>query len=136
MQVNDAAAYRKAKTEVLRFEIGDETTDPDKQISFYADLAHFVKLVCDNLDPAKPGAAELKAAGADLNEYISGELVVKNVYLGRDRTGKDYSSTRGISIDIPGKPGNLIEYYPTYDKLAFEKASGWSKFMAYLEKLN
>ena len=136
MQVNDTAAYRKAKTDVLRFEIGDETTDPDKQISFYADLAHFVKLVGENLDAAKPGAAELKAAGADLNEYISGELVVKTASLGRDRTGKEYSNTRGIAIDIPGKPGNLIEYYPTYDKLAFEKASGWSKFMAYLEKIN
>jgi len=135
MQVNDTAAYRKAKTEVVRFEIGDETTDPDKQISFYGDLANFVKLVGDNLDAAKPGAAELKDAGADLNEYISGELVVKTAALGRDRTGKDYSVTRGISIDIPGKPGNLIEYYPTYDKLAFEKASGWSKFMAYLEKI-
>ena len=136
MQTGDTAAYKKAKTEVLRFEVGDETTDPDKQISFYADLAHFVELVNINLDAAIPGTAELKAAGEDLNAFISGELVLKNVYLGRDRTGKDYSNTHGIAIDIPGKPGNLIEFYPTYSGLAFEKASGWSKFMSYLEKID
>ena len=136
IQVNDTAAYKKAKTEVLRFEIGDETTDPDKQISFYADLAHFVKLVSANLNPALPGAAELKTAGMDLNGFISGELVVKNAALGRDRTGKDYSNTRGISIDIPGKPGDLIEYYPTYSRLAFEKASNWQKFISYLETID
>jgi hypothetical protein len=52
--------------------------------------------------------------------------------VGKDRTGKEYSNTHGISIDIPGKPGNLIEFYPTYSKLDFAKASGWEKFMDYL----
>ncbi|MEI7482091.1 MAG: clostripain-related cysteine peptidase [Elusimicrobiota bacterium] len=136
IKVNDAAAYRKAKTEVVRFEVGDEVTDPDKQISFYADLAHFVELVNANLDAARPGADELKAAGTDLSEYISGQLVVKNVHLGRDRTGKDYSNTHGIAIHLPGKPGNLIEYYSTYSRLAFEKVSNWSRFITYLEKIN
>ena len=136
MQVNDTSAYRKAKTEVLRFEVGDEITDPDKQISFYADLAHFVRLVNTNLDIRRPGAAELKAAGLDLTGFISGELVVKNAALGHDRTGKDYASTRGIAINIPGKPGNLIEYYPTYSNLAFEKAANWQRFMTYLEKID
>lgn len=134
MQVDDTAAYRKAARDVLRFEVGDETTDPDKQISFYADLAHFVKLVNAGLDVSRPGAAVFKAAGEDLLGFISGELVVRNASLGRDRTGKDYSSAKGIAIDIPGKPGNLIEYYPAYGELAFEKASGWKSFMAYLEK--
>jgi len=136
MQVNDAAAYKKAGAGVLRFEIGDETTDPDKQISFYGDLYHFVELVNANLNAGLPGADKLKAAGEDLNEFIASELTVKNVYLGMDRTGKDYSNTHGISINIPGKPGSLIEYYPTYSRLAFEKAAEWRKFMNYLEKIN
>ena len=38
----------------------------------------------------------------------------------------------GIALQIPGKPGNLIEYYPTYSRLAFEKATGWDRFVKYL----
>ncbi len=132
----DPAAFKKAKEGVLRFEVGDEVTDPDKQISFYADLHHFVTLVNASLDPALPGAAGLKAAGEKLNRFITGELVIKNVHQGRDRTGKEYSNTRGIAVNIPGKPGNLIEYEDTYGELAFAKASGWQKFNDYLEKLD
>jgi len=136
MQINDTTAYKKAKTGVLRFEVGDETTDPDKQISFYGDLYHFVELINANLNPALPGAGKLKAAGDDLNKFIAAELTVKNAYLGKDRTGKDYSNAHGIAINIPGKPGSLIEYYPTYSRLAFEKATGWQTFMNYLEKMD
>jgi len=136
MQINDTAAYKKAKTDVVRFEVGDETTDPDKQISFYGDLYHFVELINANLNPALPGAGKFKTAGDDLNKFIAAELTVKNVYLGKDRTGKDYSNTHGIAINIPGKPGSLIEYYPTYSRLAFEKATGWQNFMNYLEKID
>ena len=133
MAAGDNAAMARAKTEVLRFEVGDETTDPDKQISFYGDLYNFVELTGRYADLSKPGAKEAAAAGEDLEKFIAGDLTVKNVWVGKDRTGKEYSNTHGISIDIPGKPGNLVEYYPTYSKLAFEKASGWSKFMTYLE---
>jgi hypothetical protein len=136
MQINDTAAFKKAKSGVLRFEIGDETTDPDKQISFYGDLYHFVELVNSGLNPALPGAARFKAAGEDLKTFISHELTLNNAFLGRDRTGKDYSNTHGISINIPGKPGNLIDYYPSYSGLAFEKETGWQKFISYLEKIN
>jgi len=87
------------------------------------------------LDGTLPGADKLKAAGEDLRKYIAAELTVKNAYLGKDRTGKEYSNTHGIAIDIPGKPGSLIEYYPTYSRLAFEKATGWQAFMKYLEKI-
>jgi len=133
MAAGDKAALARAKTEVLRFEVGDETTDPDKQISFYGDLYNFVELAGRYADKSLPGAKEAAAAGEDLNRFITGELTVKNVWLGKDRTGKEYSNTHGIAINIPGKPGNLIEYYPTYSKLAFEQAAGWSKFMTYLE---
>jgi hypothetical protein len=135
MLVNDRAALIKAKTEVLRFEVGDEISDPDKQISFYADLSHFARLVNANLNTALPGALELKAAGEDLQTFIGSVLTLKNSFVGKDRTGKDYSDTHGIAIHIPGRPGNLIEYYPSYSGLAFEKASGWQEFIRYLEKI-
>ncbi|MBI4803438.1 MAG: hypothetical protein HY796_13040 [Elusimicrobia bacterium] len=135
MEVNDTAAYKKAKEGVLRFEVGDETTDPDKQLSFYADLYHFITLANAGLNPALPDADKFRAAGEELQKLIAEELVIKNVYQGKDRTGKEYSNTHGIAIDIPGKPGTLLEYNDTYGELAFEKASNWQKFMKYLEKI-
>lgn len=135
MAADDRPALARAKAEVLRFEVGDETTDPDKRISFYGDLHHFAELAGRYADPARAGAKELAAAGEDLKDLITGELIIRNVWLGRDRTGKEYSSTRGLGIQIPGKPGNLIEYYPAYARLAFEKASGWDTFVKYLETI-
>jgi len=82
-----------------------------------------------------PPAGRLSAAGKDLREFITGELTVRNVWLGRDRTGKQYSNAHGIAIQIPGRPGNLIDYYPSYPGLAFEKASGWGSFVKYLETI-
>ncbi|OIN99492.1 MAG: hypothetical protein COX65_00170 [Elusimicrobia bacterium CG_4_10_14_0_2_um_filter_56_8] len=135
MAADDKKALIRAKAEVLRFEVGDETTDPDKSISFYGDLYNFTELAGRYADPARPGAAAAEAAGKDLRDFITKELIVKNVWLGKDRTGKEYSSTRGLGIQIPGKPGNLIEYYPAYSELAFEKATGWDTFVKYLESL-
>ncbi|MBI4655999.1 MAG: hypothetical protein HY746_04525 [Elusimicrobia bacterium] len=134
-KINDTNALGKAKKDVLRFEVGDETTDPKKEISFYGDLYHFVEITVANLNPALDGSKELAALGEDLKQFIASALVIKNVYLGKDRTGKTYSNTHGIGIHIPGKPGNLIEYHDTYHKLAFAKDSGWRKFIKYLEKI-
>ncbi len=135
MAADDRRALARAKAEVLRFEVGDEVSDPDKRISFYGDLHHFADLAGRYADPARPGAKEQASAGEALKDFITGELIIKNVWLGKDRTGKEYSSTRGLGIQIPGRPGNLIEYYPTYSKLAFEKASGWDSFVKYLESI-
>ncbi len=133
MAAGDKPALAKAKEGVVRFEIGDTATDPDKQIAFYGDLHHFVELTARNADRSLPGTAEAIAAGERLNKFITSELVIKNAAIGRDRTGKDFSSVKGISINIPGRPGTLIEYYPTYSKLYFAKDSGWETFMKYLE---
>ena len=133
MANDDKQAFVKAKTDVLRFEVGDETTDPDKQISFYGDLYNFVELTNRYADKSRPGADAMTAAGGRLMDFISKDLTIRTAWVGKDRTGKEYSNTHGISIDIPGKPGNIVEYYPTYSKLAFEQASGWSKFMTYLD---
>jgi hypothetical protein len=132
MADDDKQAFAKAKKDVLRFEMGDETTDPDKQISFYGDLYNFAELADRYADPARPGAKEMTAAGEALEKFITGGLTIRSAWVGKDRTGKEYSNTHGISIDIPGKPGNIIEYRPTYSSLDFVKASGWDKFTAYL----
>ncbi|MDD2806326.1 MAG: clostripain-related cysteine peptidase [Elusimicrobiales bacterium] len=133
MAVGDKAALAKAKRDVVRFEIGDPTTDPDKQIAFYGDLHNFVELAARHADKALPGAAEALAAGERLNKFITSELVIKNASIGKDRTGKDFSAVKGLAINIPGRPGALIEYYPTYSKLFFAQDSGWETFMKYLD---
>jgi len=136
MAADDKPALAKAKAEVVRFEIGDASTDPDKQIAFYGDLHHFVELAARYADRSRPGAAEALAAGERLNKFIDSELVIKNAAIGKDRTGKEFSSVKGLAVNIPGKPGTLIEYYPTYEKLFFAQDSGWGAFMQYLGGIN
>jgi hypothetical protein len=133
MAADDRAALARAKAEVVRFEIGDPGTDPDKRIAFYGDLHHFVELAGRYADKSRPRAAEALAAGLNLNKFINTELVIKNAAIGKDRTGKEFSSVKGLAINIPGAPGTLIEYYPTYSKLFFAQDSGWETFMKYLD---
>ena len=130
---DDRAALARAKAGVVRFEIGDASTDPDKQIAFYGDLHNFVELAARHADRSLPGAAAALAAGESLNKFIAEDLVIANAAVGKDRTGKDFSAVKGVAINIPGRPGTLIEYYPTYSKLAFAKDSGWESFMKYLD---
>ena len=133
MAAGDKAALARAKAGVVRFEIGDPSTDPDKRIAFYGDLHNFVELAALNADKSLPGAAEALAAGERLNKFITSDLVIRNAAVGKDRTGKDFSAVKGLAINIPGKPGTLIEYYPTYSKLFFAQDSGWETFMKYLD---
>jgi hypothetical protein len=133
MAAGDRAALAGAKADVVRFEIGDASTDPEKRIAFYGDLHHFVSLAAANADNSLPGAAAALAAGERLNEFITSELVIRNAAIGADRTGKDFSSVKGLAVNIPGRPGTLIEYYPTYSRLAFARASGWETFVQYLD---
>ena len=133
MAAGDKAALARAKAGVVRFEIGDPATDPDKRIAFYGDLHNFVELAALNADKSLPGAAEALAAGERLNKFITSDLVIRNAAVGKDRTGKDFSAVKGLAINIPGKPGTLIEYYPTYSKLFFAQDSGWETFMKYLD---
>lgn len=127
-------ALAQAKKEVLRFEVGDETTDPEKLISFYADIYNFTQILAEKTqDPARKAKAE--ALFRMLRNNIEKELVVSNVFLNKDRTGKDYSNAHGISLHIPGAPGNLIDYHKTYRYLAFEKASEWSNAIKRLENI-
>ncbi|MBU2530050.1 MAG: hypothetical protein KKD35_03325 [Elusimicrobia bacterium] len=136
MKINDRKAMSKAKKDVLRFEVGDDITDPKKEISFYGDIYDFIRIVNENLDANINGSKNLKTAGEALQKFIDDNLVIKNVALGKDRTGKDYSRTHGIAIHIPGKPGTLIEYEDTYGKLEFAKATNWEKFIDYLKQID
>ncbi|MEW5951836.1 MAG: clostripain-related cysteine peptidase [Elusimicrobiota bacterium] len=125
-------ALAKAKRDVIRFEVGDEITDPEKLISFYGDIYDFVKILAEN--SSGENKKEVLEIYSLLKNNIEKELIISNVFLNSDRTGKDYSRTHGISLHIPGADGNLIEYHKTYKNLAFEKASGWSRAIKRIEK--
>lgn len=127
----------KAKKDVLRFEVGELDTDPDKLISFYADIYHFLELI-DKYYPSKSDEwyRQYSLRWERLKKFIEKDLVIKNVYLHKDRTGKDFSNTHGISMHIPGKNGHLIDYYDTYTQLEFDKVTGWSKVIKFLESID
>jgi len=129
---DDKTALRAAKLGVLRFEIGDDTTDPDKLISFYGDISDFAAIYAANLSPAGFMTPAVRKKSAQLINFVTRKLVISNVYYGKDRTGKKYSRTKGISIHIPGAPGSLIQYENTYRNLAFARHSNWPAFMRYL----
>lgn len=135
-QLKDIDAISKAKRDVLRFEVGEVYNDPDKLISFYADPYHFFQLIeryyADRTDES---FLRFKEEFENFKSIVDKKLVVKNVYLHKDRTGKDFSNTHGISMHIPGKEGHLIDYHDTYHQLEFEKQTNWSKVIEFLKKI-
>ena len=135
-ETGDTQALKAAMRDVIRFEVGDESTDPDKKKSPYADLGHFIKLFNANMTASGPQAQAARAAGEALLAAIKG-MTVAQAGFGKDRVGNDFADTTGIGIDIPGKPGEpLLEHDNSYGKLDFVKNSAWAKFRAMLKELN
>jgi len=131
--MDDRKAVLAAKEGVLRMEIGDEITDPLKKISFYGDLSHFIELVGANASAR--GADGVRRKGAEIMRFIAGDLVIRNAFVGKDRTGKDYSNARGLAVHIPGEPGTLIEHENSYSDLLFAKSTSWGGFTEYLSSV-
>jgi hypothetical protein len=133
--LNDKKAISMAKKDVLRFEVGEVDTDPDKLISFYADPYHFFELIDKYYTNKEENYYQFKNIFESFKNIIDKKLIIKNVYLNKDRTGKDFSNTHGISMHIPGKEGNLINYYPTYNELDFDKITNWSKAINFIKSI-
>ncbi len=134
--LKDTGALSKAKRDVLRFEVGETYNDPDKLISFYADPYHFFELIEKYYaDSNEANFIKFQKELQNFKKIVDRKLVIKNVFLHKDRTGKDYSNTHGISMHIPGKEGHLIDYYDTYNQLLFDHLTGWSKVIDYLKKI-
>lgn len=133
VELKDYRGLSKAKKDVLRFEVGETYNDPDKLISFYADPYHFFEIVAtDYQNKTEEKYLEFLKEFERFKKAVA-KTVIKNVYLNKDRTGKDFSNTHGISMHIPGAKGELIKYYPTYNELLFDRLTGWSKAIKFLE---
>ena len=135
--VDDTAALKAALRDVIRFEVGDENTDPGKKKSPYADLGHFIRLYNANLKASGPEAQAARAAGQALLAAMK-EMTVANVGFGKDRVGNDFSQTTGVGLDIPGVQGGdpLLEHDDSYGKLDFVKNGLWNEFHKRLAELN
>ncbi len=133
--LKDKSAISKAKKDVLRFEVGELDTDPDKLISFYADPYHFFELI-EKYYSQKDDPTYIRFTNEfTIFKNIMNKLIIKNAYLHKDRTGKDFSNAHGISLHIPGVKGHLIDYYDTYNELLFDKLTGWSKTIKFIENI-
>jgi hypothetical protein len=135
-KLKDKNAISKAKREVLRFEVGELDTDPNKLVSFYADPYHFFELIEQNYsDKSDPVYLDFKSKVSRFKNIITKEMIIKNVYLYKDRTDKDFSNAHGISMHIPGTKGHLVDYYQTYNELEFDKITRWSNAIKFLEEI-
>jgi hypothetical protein len=135
---NDAAALKAARAGVLRFDMIGKESDPQKQISFYGDLYHYAQLMEGALTATGPAADDLRAKSAALREFIAKELVIHNAYFDKDRTGRSFADTHGISVYLPpvidkidqAKLEGIFENkYPDFE---FSKATGWHDYVTYL----
>jgi len=145
MAVKDRTLLFPALRQVMRFDIygWDETPSSQfaKNVSFSGDLYDFVRLSGELLPADIPEAAAVRAAGKELMDYISGELVSKHVYTGISDTGFDFARAGGIAAYMPSlksiDPQTLT--HPArgssdsaYWGLPFAKETRWGVFVHWL----
>jgi len=136
--MNDIAALKAARDGVMRFDAVGAAVDPKKQISFYGDLFNYLELMEKNLT-AKGTAADIFASrSASLREFIAKDLVIRNNYFDKDRTGRAFSDSHGISVYLPPVIDKIDQaklegiFEGKYQDFAFSKATGWHDFVTYL----
>jgi hypothetical protein len=81
------------------------------------DLGHFVKLVGDGTQNA-----DVKARGAELLQFLNGEVVYHN-----RATGSKYANATGLAAYLPSY------YTAAYDGLLWAKDSNWDDFMKWIK---
>ncbi|MCM2267035.1 MAG: clostripain-related cysteine peptidase [Elusimicrobiales bacterium] len=136
--VNDTAALKAARNGVIRFDAVGEASDPKKQISFYGDLFNYLELVEKNMTATGAAADLAKARSAALRQFIKNDLVIHNNYFDKERTGRSFADSHGISIYLPPVIDRIEQaklegiFEGRYQDFAFAKATGWHDFVTYL----
>ena len=129
---NDVDALKAAKAGVLRYDCLGEQTDPKMTLSFYGDLHQYAGLVSANL---KTPNAALSAKAAELQQFIDRELVIYTRGTGKNRAGKDLSSSHGISVYLAPAEARLAQdklegiFEGGYGAYEFDKATAWHDFV-------
>lgn len=138
MEADEIEAIKKARQEVIRFDILGEADDPYKTISFFADIYDFARIVLENVKNNDEKSKILKDKAQDLMEYIERELVIATGHYGNERTGKPLSLGKGVSAYFPPAFTRI-----TYDKIdsilrvpysnfTFARLTDWDKFVKFI----
>ncbi|MDP2866122.1 MAG: hypothetical protein Q8O90_07760, partial [Elusimicrobiota bacterium] len=137
-KVNDTAALKAARAGVMRFDMIGEASDPKKQISFYGDLFNYLELLEGAMTARGPAAVDLAVKSIDLRGFIARDLVIRNNYFDKDRTGRDFKDTHGISVYLPPVIDKIDQvklegiFEGKYQDFEFSRATGWHDFATYL----
>ena len=135
---NDVPALKAARAGVMRFDMIGVASDPKKQISFYGDLYNYLQLIENGMTAATPAASDFKAKSAALRQFIVRDLVISNRYFDKDRTGRSFSDTHGISVYIPPVIEQIDQaklegiFEGKYQDFVFAKNTGWHDFVTFL----
>lgn len=138
MESDEIDALKKAREDVIRFDILGEQDDPYKTVSFFADIYDFARIVSENIKKDDEKSKALKNKAAELMDYIEKELVIANGYYGNERSGKPLSLGKGISAYFPPAYTRI-----TYDRIdsilrtpyssfKLAKLTEWDKFVQFL----
>ena len=136
--VNEPDAFKAARSGVIRYDALGAESDPKMTISFYGDLAQYSKLLAANVKGTDDKAAALKASAADLQNYISRELVIATGGSNSNRAGHAMSESAGIAVYLPPAETRIAQerlegiFEGPYDNFAFSKATGWHDFVTFL----
>lgn len=138
MELNDVEALKAARAGVIRYDMIGASSDPKMTISFYGDVYQYVGLVAAGVKGTDEKALAVKAAAADLQNYIAKELVIYNKAVGKNRVGRDLSESNGISVYLPPAETRISQlklegiFEGKYGDFSFDKIVGWHQFVTYL----
>jgi len=138
MQADEIEALKKAKNEVIRFDIFGKSDDPYKKLSFFADIYNFVDIVSKNISRKDKKSLKLKEKADSLKRFIENELVIIRRGSLVDRTGKSYEELAyGVSIFIPPVSVLPLEEIDLmlgvpYSSFKFARETGWSDFVKFI----
>lgn len=125
--LDDRNAAASAKRAVLRFEQYGNGSAPN---SNYADLRDFISLYAGAVSVTEPRAVAFRKQSAELEDFLTSKVVIKNISFGRRRDGADYARAGGLAITLPPyKPANIDARLWTYEDLAFARESSWDRFI-------
>jgi hypothetical protein len=131
--LNEPAAFKTARSAVIRYDMIGAQSDPQMTISFYGDLDQYMGLLGTGLkDPA------VKAKTAAIRDYIEHQLVIANGTVGTNRANHPMSESHGISVYLPPANVNIAQarlegiFEGSYSAFEFDKATGWHDYVTML----
>ncbi len=131
-------AFKTARAGVIRYDMIGAASDPAMTISFYGDAHQYAGLLSLGIKGTDEKAASVKAAAADLQNYIDRELVIATGASGKNRVDRDLAESHGISLYLPPAEVRIAQerlegiFEGKYADFEFDKATGWHDYVTYL----